>query len=239
VKSSHRQFNKADVVEHANALQESVVADEYELILLGPCSQAVVELGSVGKVRIPVPKNLDLQGLIEQAAHKLDKFYEARDYNFVSAQERELLTHHLVSRLEAYSSFSFRITRSFFEELLQEAVSRMYSQRKDKVDILEYYRLRINRNYDEMAERYHVSTTRLRDAIMTLSDRHRVVLTLRNGLRGEGEKLSNKGVALEFGLTAERIRELDRQAKVILKRRLAQQEKKGVGVQDQSTVTPK
>jgi len=73
---------------------------------------------------------------------------------------------------------------------------------------------------------------------MTLSARHRGVLKLRNGLMGEGEKLSNEGAALEFGITAERIRELDRQAKVILKRRLAQQVKKG-GVQDQSTLAPK
>jgi len=128
VKSSHSQFNKADVVEHANALQASVVADDYELILLGPCSQAVVELGSVGKVRIPVPRNLDLQGLIEQAAHKLDKFYEARDYDFVSAQERELLAHHLVSRLERIRPLVFALldpfSKSCFEKPSQECTRR-------------------------------------------------------------------------------------------------------------------
>jgi hypothetical protein len=76
VKSSQNQINKSQAVQWAEELSSSVEAASYELILIGPCSQGVVSLGEVRDVEIPPPKSLDVTGLIEQAAHRLDRYLD-------------------------------------------------------------------------------------------------------------------------------------------------------------------
>jgi len=79
VKSSQNQLNKPHVKAWARDLEESVEADSYELILIGPCSGTVSKGQTFGKVEVPRPKPLDIQGLVEQSAHRLAVYLEDRE----------------------------------------------------------------------------------------------------------------------------------------------------------------
>ena len=68
IKSSEYQIGKSAVESWARELKESMTATEYELILVGPCSESVVRMGSFEGVSIPPPHSLNIHGLIRQAA---------------------------------------------------------------------------------------------------------------------------------------------------------------------------
>jgi len=114
VKSSQNQISLEQVKGWATELENSYPATDYELVLLGPCSQSVITLGKFGKVVIPPPKNIDPIGLMEQAAHRLDIYIEKRKNKKVSAFTRELLVNALVTRLETYSTSGTIIPREDF-----------------------------------------------------------------------------------------------------------------------------
>lgn len=120
VKSSQNQINKPQVKRWAKELESSIQATSCELILIGPCSQGVIELGRAGDVNIPTPKALDIDSLIEQAAHRLDSYLENREMSRVSAATRELLISALVTKLETYSTAGKMICRESFNQLLDE-----------------------------------------------------------------------------------------------------------------------
>ena len=104
IKSSQNQIGKSHVELWAKELEQAEAADEYELLLLGPCSQWVTEVGKIGKVHIPLPRVLDISGLVEQAAHRLDRYFENKGISHVPNFARELLIYGLVGKLEAYST---------------------------------------------------------------------------------------------------------------------------------------
>jgi hypothetical protein len=118
VKSSQNQINKAQAVKWARELESSIQAASYKLILIGPCAQSVVNLRKMGNVEIPHPKSLDVSGLIEQTAHRLDIYYENRNKPRVSAATREMLAKALITQLETYSTGSVPLSRDEFEQLL-------------------------------------------------------------------------------------------------------------------------
>jgi hypothetical protein len=112
IKSSENQIGKADAERWAAELEQNTQADRYHLILVGPCSQGVLELKQVGSVTIPPPQNLDLVGMIERAAHRLDHYLEGRNVGRVPAFARELLIHALITKLELYSTGGQLLDRS-------------------------------------------------------------------------------------------------------------------------------
>lgn len=126
VKSSQNQIAKADVLSWASDLETSCTATEYVLHLLGPCSQAVVELGMVGKVRVPPPRVLDLDGLVEQAAHRLDIFFENRGVSRMPPWVRELLVNAVVAKLATYSTKGAFVSRRDFDALLIDWILLLY-----------------------------------------------------------------------------------------------------------------
>ncbi len=73
VKSSKNQIGKADAEKWATDLKSNAAADEYELLLVGSCAQSVVEMGAFDGVSVPPPRVLDIDGLLGQGAHLLDK----------------------------------------------------------------------------------------------------------------------------------------------------------------------
>ena len=79
VKSSRNPFRKSDVERWAGELEAWQKADEYRLVLVGTGSSSVSKIGHVGKVAVPPPKSLDLPGLREQAAHRLQRFLESQN----------------------------------------------------------------------------------------------------------------------------------------------------------------
>jgi hypothetical protein len=66
---------------------------------------------------------LDINGLIEQAAHKLDVFIENRNLNKVSALTRELLIKALVTQLEMYSSNGMPISKDNFFFMMEKWIA--------------------------------------------------------------------------------------------------------------------
>ena len=65
----------------ASDLEKSHSATKYELTLLGPTSQGVIDVGMVGAVSVPTPKNLDMDGLVREASHVLGKLLVHRERN--------------------------------------------------------------------------------------------------------------------------------------------------------------
>jgi len=133
VKSSQNQINLPNVKEWAKELEDSLNATGYELILIGPCSKEVASLGKFGNVVIPIPKSLDIDGLIDQAAHRLDRYIEIRNLPKISAFTRELVINALITKLENYSTSGSKISRKDFCNLLDEWIKATI-QIKENID---------------------------------------------------------------------------------------------------------
>lgn len=119
VKSSINQIGKSDAEKWASELRAEVVADRYRLILVGPCAQSVVEMGRSQGVEVPCPKNLDIKGLLYEAAHNLDKFIEKAGLDRKTSTQRELIVHALTTMLSKVSSNGQPLTRIELLELLK------------------------------------------------------------------------------------------------------------------------
>lgn len=119
VKSSINRVEKSDVIAWAKELECSTKADLYEIVIVGNCSKTVVnDLPSVGKVLKRPPKNLDLDGLLSEAAHKLGKYIETTTLPTVSSSTLEVLAKALITELQSYSSSSSVLERSQLEALI-------------------------------------------------------------------------------------------------------------------------
>ncbi len=118
VKSSQNQINLRLVKKWAEELQYSIQASDYELILIGPCSQNVIARKSFGQVLIPTPHTLNIESLIEQAAHKLDYFLEKNELSKLTAKNREIIIQAFVTKLETFSTKSLPITKDQFGSIL-------------------------------------------------------------------------------------------------------------------------
>lgn len=116
VKSSKNQIGKADAEKWASELAVNTTADKYELILIGPCSQSVVTMGAFNGVDIPHPKSLDPDGMIEQAAHRLEKFLIASQLSTQTAYQRELMVKALIT--DFFTSVAKPLTQNSLKQKL-------------------------------------------------------------------------------------------------------------------------
>ena len=123
VKSSKNQIGKTDVEKWATDLKSNSSADEYELFLVGPCAQSVVEMGAFDGVRIPPPRVLDIDGLLGQAAHLLDKLLISEGLNRQSPYQREIMVGALITQLSLNSAKAKTLSRSALIELLRGWIS--------------------------------------------------------------------------------------------------------------------
>lgn len=112
VKSSQNQIGKAAAERWALDLRKTANADRYELILVGPCSHAVVGMNGFHGVEIPCPKNLNINGLIAEASHSLDKFLEQEQLSRYTPDQREALVHALTTRLSSLASQGKSMSRT-------------------------------------------------------------------------------------------------------------------------------
>jgi hypothetical protein len=112
VKSSQNQIGKAAAERWALELRRTANADRYELILVGPCSHAVVGMKGFRGVEIPCPKNLDIHGLIAEASHSLDRFLEQEQLPRYPPDQREALVHALTARLSSLASLGHAMSRA-------------------------------------------------------------------------------------------------------------------------------
>lgn len=118
VKSSQNQINVPQARQWAHELQSSFSATSYELILIGPCSQGVIDLKRIDRVDIPIPKVLDISGLVEQSAHRLDKYLEDKGLSRTPPFVREILVGSLVTKFETYSTVGVPISRNDLHQLI-------------------------------------------------------------------------------------------------------------------------
>lgn len=126
VKSSQNQISQSLVTEWTNDLKRSIQADEYILLLIGPVSQSVINKKEINGVQIPLPKVLDILALIEQAAHKLDKYLLSRGFLPVPAFIREEFISVLITKFEVFSTAGKTIARSDFDQLIQNWIIEIY-----------------------------------------------------------------------------------------------------------------
>ncbi|EOB4122050.1 RNA helicase domain-containing protein [Vibrio alginolyticus] len=118
VKSSINQISKANALKWAIELEESCQADEYTLILIGPCSSSVARIERHNNVVIPCPKSLDIKGLLAQACHLLSAFLEENQISVPSFLHREAIANALVTKLSTFASDGTSLSRNEFVKLL-------------------------------------------------------------------------------------------------------------------------
>lgn len=117
VKSTINEFQKSEVEGWAKKLEAARKSETCRLMLVGNCHTSLKKVDKVGVVSIK-KKNLDLPGLIGEAAHLLAKFVETQNLDAGTADEREMIAHSLISRLLHYSTTRERLTRDAFIKLM-------------------------------------------------------------------------------------------------------------------------
>lgn len=104
VKSSQNQIGLPAAKAWARKLKMDLIADEYELCLIGPCSGDLTRRSDIAGVKLPVPKSLDVKAMFDQASHRLDLHFHRNRVNSGSPVFRELIIDGLIGRLSTYST---------------------------------------------------------------------------------------------------------------------------------------
>jgi hypothetical protein len=120
VKSSQNQIGLPAVRKWARSLKSDLDADEYELILIGPCSGEVTKRTDTDGVKLPIPKSLDVEGMLQQASHRLDKYAHRNQMGNYSPICRELMVDALLGKLSAYSAAGSAMNISDLEEVFRD-----------------------------------------------------------------------------------------------------------------------
>ena len=157
VKSTERVFRKSEVQYWAESLERSSTADEYELALFGPVTEAVATARQIGRVRIPIPQGLDLAALTERACRRLERFLGD---DLAPGIETELVAHAILQKLQSLAISGVRLSRSHFETLIRVWMSGPDSDadRFFSSPIREHFEA-LRKTVEELtAEQYHVIT---------------------------------------------------------------------------------
>lgn len=136
IKHSQNQINWGMVKTWAEELEKSIQVEEYELKLIGPCNKDVASRESCSKVSIPKPHELNFTALIEQAAHKLDKYLESKNILKFTPKQRELIIEALTTKLSVYSTAGSKVSREDFDKLLVDWAKEAAGQIHSMADIL-------------------------------------------------------------------------------------------------------
>lgn len=110
VKSTSGQFSKSEISSWSFKFKEAAKADDYTLVLVGLMPLAPDKITSSPAVKLEF-KNLDLDALNEQAAHRLDKFLRRQSLPSGSAWYREMLAGAIASELAKLASKGVRQSR--------------------------------------------------------------------------------------------------------------------------------
>ena len=113
VKHSINQISKSQVENWVTELESNTDADEYELILLGPCTESVAKIEKIRNVQIPPPLNNNETAFLEQASFKLDKFLEKENIT-LNASSKELIVKSLATDFLCNSIKSKKLEKNEF-----------------------------------------------------------------------------------------------------------------------------
>jgi hypothetical protein len=119
VKSTENIFRKANVESWAKKLQKARTHESCRLVLVGKIHPDLAKLTFVDAVAVET-KNLNLDDLVEQAAHRVAVFLEDEKLAAGTAKEREMVVHALESKLQHHSTNARPISRDDFVKLLRQ-----------------------------------------------------------------------------------------------------------------------
>jgi hypothetical protein len=122
IRSSINQIGKVQAEAWAAELIAESAADCHRLVLVGPCAQSVVEMRQHLGVEVPCPKNLDIKGLLSEAAHELDKFLRKEHLDQRNSTQRELMVNALTTHLSGLSTNGQEMRREQLVELIKNWV---------------------------------------------------------------------------------------------------------------------
>ena len=111
VKSSQNQIGLPSVKTWAKKLKADLPADEYELRLIGPISSDLAKVKVENGVMIPTAKSLDVDGMLEQATHRLDVYLHKNGMNTGSPLLRKFIVEGLVGKLSVFSTSGTPLSR--------------------------------------------------------------------------------------------------------------------------------
>jgi hypothetical protein len=117
VKSSANFFKKSEVEQWAKKLEAARSTEQCRLMLVGPYHQNLQHVCQVGKVAIH-KKNLDLPGLLNEAAQGVAMVRDAAGLRPRSGADNLLAAKAIVTQLELYATESRTLTREAFIKLL-------------------------------------------------------------------------------------------------------------------------
>jgi len=119
VKSTEHSFTKADIERWAVKLQQARTDEQCRLVLVGNIPPSIAKLKAVDAVAIET-KNLNLDDLVEQAAHRVAVFLEDEELPAGTAKEREMVVYALEAKLQHHSTNAKPISRDDFVKLLRQ-----------------------------------------------------------------------------------------------------------------------
>lgn len=123
VKHSKNPIERYHVKNWSQELETSRIKDEYELIILGTITGNVKELGDFeGKVKLTY-KNVDVEGLIDQACQKLSEYFYKKGFPDASPDGRKLIIKGLMSDIFLNSIKGKKLSRDEFEENLNNTIN--------------------------------------------------------------------------------------------------------------------
>jgi hypothetical protein len=122
VKSTINFFKKADVEKWARKLEAARSIEQCRLMLVGLFHQKLEQVRQVGKVAIE-KKNLDLPGLLNEAAQGIAMFRGAAGLQPRPGADNLLAAKALVAQLELHATGSRTFTREAFIKLLRQWVT--------------------------------------------------------------------------------------------------------------------
>lgn len=122
VKSSKNQINFPQVKKWTQELEDSIEADDYNIILIGTFSEEVSKANRQGKVVLRL-KTLDINGLMSEAAHKLGIYIENKNLEPIQSKARETIIESLITRFEIYSTSGKKLSKRKFDDALFEKIN--------------------------------------------------------------------------------------------------------------------
>jgi len=126
IKSSKNSIDVADIRNWAEELEIAYPgAKQHELFLIGPVTGGAASLTRVGKVDIPILQPLNIEALLEQCAHRLDRYLRDLGHGPTRPMARELLAQAFATRLGQLAASGKTLSRKALEELLAEWVAEL------------------------------------------------------------------------------------------------------------------
>lgn len=118
VKSSVNPFSLATARKWAAALEAATSGQTCSLVLLGPFRSGLATLDSIGAVRLE-KKNLDIPGMLDQAAYLVSRFLHAQGLPLGSPDGHKMIAQSLAAKLLHHSNTRQRLTHAELVALLE------------------------------------------------------------------------------------------------------------------------